>query len=345
MKLIHYLEDKASVLLINGAGLFLLSLFLRLSGSRSTDVLLIAVLWLFILFTWLLADFHHRKKYFSRLFAQLAELDQPYLISEVMESTPRLTDRLYREILRTSNRSVIEKIHCLEDGQRDYKEYIEQWVHQVKLPLTAARLICENNTDKDSPRLQMELGKIDQLIEQVLFYARTEHAYQDYLIHPVNLRQAVLSAIAENKAYFIQKGMQIDLDLPETAPFIVSTDEKWVVFLLNQIFSNCIKYSRGSSPGVRISARDAHQRVILIIEDNGLGIAKEDLGRIFDKGFTGKNGRTGVKSTGIGLYLCKRLCDKLSIGIACESVENQFTRILLTFPDSDFHKSSNLSKM
>lgn len=214
MKLTHYLEDKAFALLLNGIGLFLLCLFLHLSGSRSTDILIIAALWLLVLLIWLLIDFSRRKKYFARLFTQLAELDQPYLISEVMESSPHLADRLYREILRSSNRSVIEKIHRLEDAQRDYKEYIEQWIHQVKLPLTAATLICENHFGEESRRLQMELRKIDQLVEQVLFYARTEHPYQDYLIHPVNLREVVLSAIAENKPYFIQK---IYADLLRTA--------------------------------------------------------------------------------------------------------------------------------
>lgn len=340
MKLTHYLEDKAFALLLNGIGLFLLCLFLHLSGSRSTDILIIAALWLLVLLIWLLIDFSRRKKYFARLFTQLAELDQPYLISEVMESSPHLADRLYREILRSSNRSVIEKIHRLEDAQRDYKEYIEQWIHQVKLPLTAATLICENHFGEESRRLQMELRKIDQLVEQVLFYARTEHPYQDYLIHPVNLREVVLSAIAENKPYFIQKNMQICLELPEDAASIVSTDEKWVIFLLNQIFSNCIKYSRGQEASVRIFVRRGHQNLTLIIEDNGLGIPKEDQTRIFDKGFTGKNGRTGVKSTGIGLYLCKKLCDKLDIGITCESKEGFFTRILLTFPDSDYQKLS-----
>lgn len=338
MKLHDYLKDKGLVLLVNAAGLFFLSLFLRLSAVRTGDILIICIFWFLILTIWLAADFYRSRKHFCHLFTLLAELDQSYLISEVMEASPRLTDRLYREIIRSSNRSVIEKIHALEDCQRDYKEYIEQWIHEVKLPLTAARLLCENQPCQEDRKLLMELGKIEKKVDQVLFYARMEHAYQDYLIHPVNLRKTVLTAIAENKAYFIQSAMQIDFALPEEPPVIVSTDEKWVVFLLGQVFANSIKYCRKEGALVRIYVQRGKQKLTLIVEDNGLGIPAEDLGRIFDKGFTGKNGRTGAKSTGIGLYLCKRLCDKLGIGLSCESVEGQFTRILFTFPDSDFQK-------
>lgn len=338
MKLAGYLKEKAPVLLINAAGLFFLSLFLLLSGSRTGNILVIVFFWLLILTIWLLTDFSRRRKYFDHLFKLLDELDQSYLISEVMESSPRLADRLYREIIRRSNRSVIERIHSLEDSQRDYKEYIEQWIHEVKLPLTAARLLCENRPHQENRDLLMELGKIEKQVDQVLFYARMEDAYLDYLIHPVDLRKTVLTAIAENKPYFIQKNMQINLELPETSPIVISTDEKWVIFLLNQVFSNSIKYAREENPLVEISIQKGHQQLTLVIEDNGPGIPKEDLGRIFDKGFTGKNGRTGTKSTGIGLYLCKRLCDKLDIGLTGESVEGQFTRILFTFPDSDFQK-------
>lgn len=343
MNLISYLKDKAVLLLVNGTGLLLLSLYLIPAGCTSTDIILIDFLWIAILCCCILIDFYHRRKYLDHLFSLLEEMDQRYLISEVMEPSHRLEDRLYRELLRKSNKSVIEKIHSLEDAQKEYKEYIEQWIHQVKLPLTAAKLICENRPSEENKRLLLELGKIEKQVEQALFYARMEHAYQDYLIHPVNLCETVVAAIAGNKSYFIQKSMRIDLQLKEDQPVYVSTDEKWVVFLLNQIFSNCIKYCPRENPLIRIYTEQGSQKVSLVIEDNGMGIAREDLPRIFDKGFTGRNGRTErEKSTGIGLYLCKNLCDKLGIGIACESDGSSFTRIRLTFPDSDFQ---NLSKM
>lgn len=345
MRLTEYLKDRAGIFLLHIGGLLFLSFFLKLSGNTNTDIILVVFIWVLAAIIYFGTDFYCRRKYFRQLFLQLEKMDRRYLISEVMEPSWRLEDRLYREVLRKSNKSVIEKIHELEDAGREYKEYIEQWIHETKLPLTAARLICENRPSEESRMLLLELGKIERQVEQALFYARMEHAYQDYIIYPINLRETVLTAIAQNKPYFISCGMQISLELSEEE--IVSGDEKWVVFLLNQIFSNCMKYRRESAPQIHIYTQRGKQRCSLIIEDNGIGIAPEDCKRIFDKGFTGKNGRmegrgTETKSTGIGLYLCKRLCDKLGIGIICESEQQKFTKLILTFPDSDFSK---LSKM
>lgn len=334
-----YVKDKMAVLLMHMAGLFFLSLFLKLSGNRTESIVVIAVVWMLAVSIWLLVDYKKRKNLFDNLFELLEELDKPYLIAEVMEASPRLDDRLYREALRISNRSIIERVHELETAGKDYKEYIESWVHEVKLPLTAAKLICENEPGQKNRELLIQLDRIEKQVEQVLFYARMEQAYKDYLIHRVNLREVIAASVAANKNYFIQKGMQVSLELPEAAPLYVSTDEKWVAFLLDQIFSNAIKYCKEERPLLRIYSIQGKQQISLVMEDNGIGIAKEDMRRIFDKGFTGKNGRNGKASTGIGLYLCKKLSDKLGLGIAAESKEGDYTRIILTFPES------NLSKM
>lgn len=345
MRLTDYLKAHAAVLLAHIAGIFFLSLYLQLVGNSNTDIVLILVVWIGIIALFFMVDFYRRRNYFKKLFALLEDLDNRYLISEVMEPSERLEDRLYREILRKSNKSVIEKIHRLEDSQKDYREYIETWIHEVKLPLTAAMLICENNKGEESKRLLTELTKIERQIQQVLFYARMEYTSQDYLIHKVEIREMVQTVIAADKSYFIQSGMQISLELSEENPIWISTDEKWVGFMIDQVFSNCIKYRREENSCIHIYAKQGKQQISLLIEDNGVGIPKEDIRRIFDKGFTGKNGRTGKKSTGIGLYLCKGLCDRLGIGISCESKEGVFTRIIFTFPNSDFQNPGNLSKM
>lgn len=345
MGLTEYIKDHAAVLLIHTAGILFLSVYLLLMGNSRTTVFLIVVVWTGSVVLFFAVDFYRRRKYFREMYTLLEELDKRYLISEVMEPSERLEDRMYREILRKSNKSVIEKINKLEDGQRNYREYIEAWIHETKLPLTASMLICENNKSEECRRIQTELLKIEKQIEQVLFYARMEYTSQDYLIHRVDLRDMVLTAITANKPYFIQCGMQISLELPEETPILISTDEKWVIFMLDQVFSNCIKYRRSDGPSICIYARKGKNQYSLIVEDNGMGIAPEETGRIFDKGFTGKNGRKGKKSTGIGLYLCKGLCERLGIGISCESEEGVYTRIIFTFPDSDFQHPGNLSKM
>jgi signal transduction histidine kinase len=227
------------------------------------------------------------------------------------------------------------------------KEYIESWVHDIKTPLTAINLICENNKNDYTKKIQRETGIIENQVENVLYYARMEQVYKDYMIHSVNLKNVVLNSVRRNKLYFIQGKMQVNVEFDD---IMVSTDEKWIEFLLNQIFLNAIKYRTNENAHIDITTNKQDKNIELIIEDNGIGIPKEDIGRIFEKGFTGSNGRRDIKkdnstdyniskkATGIGLYLCKNLCDKLDIGIRCESEEGRYTRMILTFPDSDYAK-------
>ena len=120
---------------------------------------------------------------------------------------------------------------------------------------------------------------------------------------------------------------------------MVSSDEKWVEFILRQLFSNSMKYRRDQGAKITIYGEQSKGQKSLIVEDNGWGISREDIGRIFEKGFTGKNGRRAdTHATGMGLYLCRRLCEKLQIGLICQSQEGSYTRMILTFPDSDFNR-------
>lgn len=362
MRFGDYIKDKTGILLLNGAGMLLLAVFLFSLGNPASAIMLIIIAWLLILFVYVCVHYLSRRRYFNELQQLLDELDARYLLAEVMKPSWRLEDQIYREILRRSNKSVIETIHQLEEEQREYKEYIESWIHEAKTPITAMHLICENlgNDNDDQPqdpnsgackkpayaeqsavqkayihRLKMELGKMENLVEMVLYYARMERAYQDYLIVKTPLRRVVLDAIRKNRIYFLENQMQIDLQMDEVS---VSTDEKWVLFLLNQIFSNCIKYRRKSGAKISIYTKRQEHSLSLIVEDNGCGMKPEEIGRIFQKGFSGTNGRQNQHSTGIGLYLCQRLCDKLDIGIRAESEYQQYTRIILTFPDSTFQK-------
>lgn len=338
MRFWDYCKDKASVLLLNAAAMMALSVFLFLLKNTETTVFLIVAVWVTVLGVYLLVEYYFCSKYFRELAAVLEELEQKYLIAEVMKPAHRLEDKLYWEILRKSNKSVIEKIHELEDSQKEYKEYLESWIHEIKMPITAAHLICENHKEEHTKRILLELDKIENDVEKILYFVRMEQVYQDYLIHPVNLRKVVMSAIRAEKRRFIQYGLQIELKMEDT---VVSTDEKWVEFILKQIFSNSMKYRKSTGAVLNIYTEKGEKQKSLILEDNGCGISEEDMGRIFEKGFTGKNGRMeNSHATGMGLYLCKRLCEKLGIGIFCESEPGIYTRMILTFPDSDYNQIS-----
>lgn len=333
MKLFDFLLDKIMIIVLNIACMFLLSFFLLFLQYSSNIIVIIDIVWFFILVVYMVSEYYRRNKYFKKLYKTLINLDKRYLISEVMESSYRLEDKKYREILRLSNKSVIEKINKLEDEQNDYKEYIEGWIHEVKLPITAIELICDNNKNEVTRKIKNELSKLDNYVEMALFYARSDEVYKDYLIKEINLKDTVYEAIARNKSYLINNSMQISVDNLDE---VVYSDNKWIIFIINQILINCVKYSDKDRKEIKIYSEKIKDGIRLCIEDNGIGIKESEIARVFNKGFTGSNGRNNRKSTGIGLYLCKKLCDKLGIYISIESKLNEYTKVKIFFPKGDY---------
>lgn len=228
----------------------------------------------------------------------------------------------------------------MEEEQKEYREYIESWVHEVKAPITAISLLCENrrkggetetiSTMKEGFRsVGIENQKIENQVDMVLFYARSEQVYKDYMIRKTELKQVVYEVLEKNKLLLIQQKIQVEVDCEDS----VYTDGKWIAFVINQILLNSVKYCREN--GVfKFYTESGGNGVILTVEDNGTGIRPEELPRIFEKGFTGSNGREQERATGMGLYLCKRLCNKLGIGIWAESEYGEGTRVVLEFPVS-----------
>lgn len=193
------------------------------------------------------------------------------------------------------------------------------------------KLLCENHRSPFSREILAQLENINQYTEQALYYARSEHTEKDYSVREVSLYDVVHSAIADNKYLLRQSNMTVTTDNLESR---VYTDEKWVRFILSQMIGNAVKY-HAAQPVLHFSTEKTNDRIVLSVSDNGVGIPKSDLPRIFEKGFTGRNGRTGKNSTGIGLYLCKRLCDKLGIGLTADSKQSG-TTISLSFWMNDF---------
>lgn len=248
----------------------------------------------------------------------------PYFRSDGAAGTGE--DQVYYQLLKMAGKSMLEQIGEVERERLEYKEYIEQWIHEIKTPITAMKLLCENHRMDWTKELLLELEKTNRFTEQALYYARSEHTEKDYSVREMALSQVVHQAIADNKYLLLQGGMRLEVEEMQNT---VYSDEKWVRFILNQLIANAVKY-RTEQPVLRISTHKRQDQVVLVMEDNGIGIAASDLPRIFEKGFTGQNGRMVQQSTGIGLYLCKRLCEKLGIGIAAESSE-QGTAISLAF--------------
>ena len=196
--------------------------------------------------------------------------------------------------------------------------YFTMWVHQIKTPISAMSLTLQSSDLGDMPETAEfadGLQKIEQYVEMALMYVRLDNEDEDLVFRRCSLDKIVSQAVRRFSQQFIRKKIRLIYE-PEELEKDVLTDEKWLLFVVEQVISNALKYtSRGS---VEITLEDPRKN-ILLIRDSGIGIAPEDLPRVFERGFTGNNGRSDKKATGIGLYLCKRVCDKLGCGISASS--------------------------
>ncbi|MNW46480.1 Sensor histidine kinase GraS [compost metagenome] len=338
MRAVSFFRDKIPAIVLNIICSILLTLLLMSIGNSIELVSLIFFLWHLIMFSFYAFQYLARRKYYDNLFHIVEGLEKKHLISEIIE-IPRYSDSLpYYFLLKKASKSMLEEITMIKNDRKEYKEYIEQWVHEIKTPISAIKLSGENHKSERTRLILSELELIDHYVEQVLFYARSDHIEKDYLIKECSLSSCVHVVLVKNKQMFIQNRIKIQLDGLEK---MVYSDHKWVEFIVNQLLINSIKYRRNNSPTIFIHAKDQKNGVMLVIEDNGLGIASHELPRVFEKYFTGSNGRNHQKSTGIGLYLCQQMCEKLGLVLDIESKEQEYTKVFVFFPKGTLVKFSN----
>ena len=231
-------------------------------------------------------------------------------------------------------RNIIEKLYeeleklAQENRQKntDMIDYYSMWVHQIKTPIAAMNFLLDNE-EVDQKNLQQELFKIERYVEMVLTYIRLDSISSDYVITKINLDEVVKDSVKKYATIFINKKIKLNYVSHET---MVISDKKWLSFAFEQILGNSVKYT---STGGEIIIETCENK--LVIKDNGIGIKEEDLPRIFEKGFTGFNGRYEKKSSGLGLYLCKKTLDKLGHHIEISSKVGEGTRIEIIFPKED----------
>lgn len=245
-------------------------------------------------------------------------------------------EKLYRELVGAAEEEARDVISEYDAKKRDIDDYYTMWTHQIKTPIAALRLLLQ-----DEKQPLEELFKIEQYAEMALHYARLDSLSSDFLFKTQNIEAIVKQAVKKYSILFIGSGLQFSL---ENFSARAVTDEKWLTFVVEQLLSNAIKYTPdgqiriyGLDDGkTEIQEHDAHKEAAyLVIEDSGIGIREEDLPRIFERGFTGYNGRFDGKSTGIGLYLCKQILDRLSHTIQVESRVGKGTKVILGFARTD----------
>lgn len=333
MRLDEYVKDRLLVIILQIFCLLVLFGFLCATGYPADFCILIGGCWILVAGVYFGLDFWKRRNYFQEMSRLLEQMDARYLLGELMPDSPRLEDRLYRDMIRFSNKSVIERIHAIEKEKREYREFIESWVHEIKAPITGVSLICENHKDEITRRIETQNRKIENCVDMALYYARSDHVYKDYLIRKTDLSDIVTSVLSRNKYFLIQNGVQAEVHCSH----FVYTDEKWIAFILNQLILNSVKYKNGEAEKLSVRTEEKKEGVWLTLQDDGVGIKKEELPRVFEKGFTGSNGRQTGSATGMGLYLCKNLCEKLGIEIAVFSEEEQGTEVVLKFPVGNYY--------
>ena len=337
MKISDILKSKLSYLYVNIIIFFIIGIFLRIMNLPYNYIVLIFLIWFIPLIVYIFSESIKLSNYFNEVEFIVNNLDKKYLFPEVLPKSKLIESSFLNEIMTIVGRDMYENIKYYKDEQQEYREYIETWVHEIKTPIASIKMIAENHQSEPIFKINSQVNKIESFIEQALYYARSNDVEKDYIIKKMKLYDSVVKVIKRNSKDFIAK--KIKLELEDFSDIEVYSDTKWIEFIINQIIQNAIKYSQDSDAKIIIETQNKLESIILLISDTGIGITENDISRVFEKGFTGENGRLLGSSTGIGLYLCKKLSSKLGIGIDIISKKHLGTTVKLIFPINSFISS------
>lgn len=288
------------------AGIF--ALVFSLYDLELEAVLYAGGLCLLLLLAVLAADFCRslaRRRRYEEIFRNLP------LLPEDLPAARTVEEADLQEILKELGRRMEAALTEWENWRQESMDYYTTWVHQIKTPISVMRMTLEGEDTEEHRELSAELFRIEQYVEMVLSYLRLDSDSSDYVFQEYDLDSIIRQAVHKYAPLFVRKKLRLSY---EPVNVKVLTDEKWLLFILEQILSNSIKYTQEGSVSITLTPDK-----VLNISDTGIGIAPEDLPRIFEKGFTGYNGRSDKKSTGLGLYLCKKAAGRLSHKISVQS--------------------------
>lgn len=323
MRVNLFLEEKIIPILFSVLFSIFFTIYLWMIETPLSMILLFLLVFYLGLCVYYLIQYKIVNKRHQEIIRLVDELDEKYLISEILPQPKNIESQGYYYALQKACKAMNDQIGEIEYKRKDYQEYIESFVHEIKTPIAAISLYCDNEKNYS---IKEELQKIYHLVEQILFYARSENPEKDYFIKEVSLEEVVHQSLMEYKDYILGKKIHLEVQVD----YQVYTDEKWMVFILSQIIQNAVKYTKQNGH-LWITSTKGENQVCLHIRDDGIGITKEDIGRVFEKGFTGHN-RKKEYSTGMGLYLCRKLCDRLHLGIDITALEGKGTEVTIIFP-------------
>lgn len=334
-----YLLDKTVQITVSIVG-FIIAILMLNAFKVENDLKIALTILFFLVATFnIIFDYFRKYKFYKKILNALDKLDKKYLILEILNKPNFYDGEIFYQILYDINKSMIENVKEYNLSITDFKEYVEMWIHEVKIPVASLTLISHNHQNEIDKKYIEQIRKLDNYIDQILYFVRSENVEKDYIIKEKKLQEIIKNVALKNKDDLLENAVRLDVDVHNEK---VLTDSKWLEFILNQIINNSIKYKRKNTESyIKIKANEDKDRLYLTICDNGIGIPKSDIKRVFDKSFTGENGRTMTKSTGMGLYIAKKLCDKLGHKITVESEINEYTKITIIFTKNNFYKPDN----
>lgn len=313
-----YLKERMKYILLTVMLIGLFSFTLLLMNVPAKALLYPVLLCLFLGLLVLVTDYAIAKSRKN----ERANLDKITL--SVIDSMPEAHSEEVRDYQNAIRRLGNEYRNYVSESERKYEnmmDYYTVWAHQIKTPIFSMKLAFQGEDSTLSRRLSADLFRIEQYVDMVLVYLRLDSEYTDYVFKECNMDEVIKNSVKKFASEFIGRKLSLEYE-PEDVTVV--SDSKWLGFVIGQIISNSLKYTE--TGGIKIYFKEPK---ILVIEDTGIGIAEEDLPRIFEKGYTGYNGRTDGSASGIGLYLCRRICGNLNIGIQAESEVGKGTRIIL----------------
>ena len=336
MTFFEWVEDRLGHFVLQAVFVIVSTTVLLSKGTSIGIITLLLIMWFFFFIGIQAIQFVKMRSHLCELECIMDNLDEKYLFAECIPKPQSIYERKLFDLSRRAGMAMISNVSNARGSYQEYQEYVESWVHEIKTPITAAGLICRNADLEIRRKLAPELAKIEAHVERALFYARLENPEKDMIICQTSLEEIAAKSIEQYKTLMIQNNIRLEL---ENIDQIVYTDKKWLVFVLGQLFQNAVQY-KSEAPVISLVSRRLGNQVQLMVQDNGIGIESHELPRVFDRGFTGSNGRSRGGSTGMGLYLCHRLADYLQIDIKVNSRVNQGTCVTLTFP-----AKQNLTKL
>lgn len=333
MSFLKYLKENFRLVIFYIFLMSFISLAIYLDRKNrvlTSDLLYIIFISLFMFALFLIIDYSIKSSQIKILYELEASEDKTPILPRPIDSK----DELYSSIINNLYSEYTSSAKELENNFLENKDFMTAWAHEIKTPITTSELIIESAMQSLSKStlesLNEELMKIDDYVEKVLYYSRSDSFSKDYIISEIAISKLIKESIKKHSIIFIKKGIRVIVHVPNA--ITIDSDKKWLLFILDQLLSNALKYTNTNGT-IIFNYSENEKEILLSVEDDGVGIKSEDLNRIFTKAYTGFNGRNeNIKATGFGLYLSQKLAKRLGHYLSIESEYGKGTKVYIHFP-------------